>query len=58
MNNTVNITGKRPRIMRGQLVASTNMDKVGCIKVLYIEHRYIGISYKRVARVVIKSEIE
>lgn len=56
MNITVN-TGKRPRIMRGQLVASTNATKVGCIKVLHIEHRYHYLSYKRVGRVV-KSEIE
>lgn len=52
---TTNIS-KRPRIMRGQLVASTNPVKVSCIKVLIIEHRYHYLSYRRVSQTVINNE--
>lgn len=47
------IKSRRPRILKGQLVASTNIKKVSCIKVLYIEHRYRDLSFRRVKQVVI-----
>ena len=44
---------KRPRIVQGQLVASTNKVKLGCIKALHIAHFYNPINYSRIRQTVI-----
>lgn len=49
------IKSKRPRIAKGQLVASTNTLQLGCIKALHIAHYYNPVNFNRVRRVVLTS---
>jgi len=46
---------KRPRILIGILVASTNPIQLSCIKELTIAHYYRPVSCKRVKRVVLNA---
>lgn len=55
MKNTIQPKGKRKRISKGQLVASSNELIYSCIRALDIIHYYNPLTYSRVRRVVMQS---
>ena len=43
-------SNKRPRIIVGELVRSTNEVQQSCIRELVIKHHYYGSNYQRIKR--------